>query len=107
MTYFACFDQTTVECRHARCFNGWIANYTTVNGLFEGYPNNPVDSPVFRLNINSAADYYIRKASNLKEDFDRLIDIVCSQFDPTVTTPRAPSQSSSLLYNSQASTNQQ
>jgi hypothetical protein len=46
--------------------------------LVEGYPKNPKHFPVFRLDINSAADYKIKKSGRLSEDFDRLIDIACS-----------------------------
>lgn len=71
----------------------------------EGYPANADVSPVFRLGINSAADFEIKKSPKLSEDFDRLIDIACSEFDPTVATPRVLTASRSSFANLRAPTN--
>ena len=88
MTYYACFVAKPNECTYKYCGNGWIANYTTVDGVTQGYPKNQKHSPVFSVKINSAADFVIRKDGNLSEEFDRLIDIAVSQFDPTAASPR-------------------
>lgn len=29
LTYFACFDEVTTNCNYQKCYNGWIANYTS------------------------------------------------------------------------------
>ncbi len=38
--------------------------------------------------MNSAADFVIKKDGDLSEEFDRLIDIAVSQFNPTAVNPR-------------------
>ncbi len=88
MTYYACFVAKPSECTYKYCGNGWIANYTTSDGVTQGYPKNQKYSPVFNVKINSAADFLIKKDGGLSEEFDRLIDIAVSQFDPTAASPR-------------------
>lgn len=85
--YFACFAEIKSDCNHRNCYNGWIPYYISEDtGCVEGYPGNTQIPSVFRLNINSPADFEIRKSPNLSQYFDTIIDIACSQFDPTVTS---------------------
>lgn len=88
MAYFACFIAKPNGCTYKYCGNGWIANYTTSDGVTQGYPQNEKYTPVFSAQINSAADFVIKKDDSLSEEFNRLIDIAVSQFDPTAVSPR-------------------
>lgn len=65
MTYFACFVAKPNDCTYKYCGNGWIANYTTSDGVTQGYPKNEQYRPVFNFKLNSAADFVIKKDGSL------------------------------------------
>lgn len=69
-------------------------------GSLKDTQKNEKYSPVFSVKINSAADFVIRKDGSLSQEFDRLIDIAVSQFDPTAASPRTTATTSKTTQSS-------
>ena len=88
-SYYACFYPQSESCgNYAKCYDGWIANYTVSGaGSTEGYPSGVTPYPVFNFKVNSAADFLITRDDSLSSQMKDMIATACRSFDPTVTAP--------------------